>query len=290
MRTLGGGEVLDRSTWRLKMGKEHVIASLDRKEKALGSQPDYVASVIDEAPFALVQAKELSKRAAIAEEDLRVLLASLEEQGAIVPARGGQWFPGEGLARARQRMLSALDACYRRNPYRVHIPKLEVRDEARLEGDYFEALLVQLDGEGVIENLRGGRVGLPGREIELEGVEKQGYDLLTESYRAELFTPPRLDELATAKKIDLAVLERIAALLVDQGTWVRLTPDVVVAAEAVESAVEKLKAHFDANGPFGASEAKDLLGTTRKFAIPLLEYLDAQKRTRRVGDQREVIG
>ncbi len=289
MLTLGGGEVLDRSTWRLKMGKEHVIASLDRKEKALGSQPDFVASVIDEAPFALVDVKELSRRIAIPESELRPILASLEEQGAIVAATGGPWFPAEGLERARRRVLAAIDGCYRRNPYRVHVSKLEVRDECRLEGEYYEALLSFLGEAGVIENLRGGRLGLPGREVSLEGEDRRAYDLLLESYRSELFTPPRLDELAESRSIALEVLERVAALLVDQGTWVRLTPEVVVDSEAVETAVVRLKEHFEAHGPFGASEAKDLLGTTRKFAIPLLEYLDSRKRTRRVGDKREMI-
>ncbi len=289
MLTLGGGEVLDRSTWRLKMGKDHVLASLDRKEQALGSQPDYVASVVDEDPFALVSVKDLSKRAAIAEAELRVILTSLEEQGAIVPARGGHWFPGEGLGRARQRVLAGLDSCFRRNPYRVHVPKLEVRDEARLEGEYFEALLVKLDSEGVIESLRGGKVGLPGREVGLDEADQKAYELLRETYRTQLFAPPRLDELAEARKLDLASLERLASLLVDQGLWVRLNPEVQLEAEAIEIAFEKLKTYFQANGPFSASVAKDVLQTTRKFAIPILERLDALKRTRRVGDAREVL-
>ena len=289
MLTLGGGEILDRSTWRLKMGKDHVLASLDRKEQALGSQPDYVASVIDEAPFALVSAKDLSKRAAIAEAELREILASLEEQGAIVPARGGNWFPGEGLTRARQRVLTGLDACFRRNPYRVHVPKLEVRDEARLEGEYFEALLVQLDSEGVIESLRGGKVGLPGREIGLDESDAKIYEQMRAAYRKDLFAPPRLDEFAESAGHDFAAVERLASLLVDQGAWVRLNPEVQLEAEAIDAALAKLKEHFVAHGPFSASVAKDVLGTTRKFAIPILEHLDLLKKTRRVGDAREVI-
>ncbi len=289
MQTLGGGEVLDRSTWRLKMGKEHVLASLDRKEKALGSQPDYIASVIDEAPFSLVGVKELSRRAAIAESELRDIFASLEEQGAVVPARGGQWFPGEGLSRARTRVTTALDSCYRNNPYRVHVPKLEVRDAARLDADYFEALLVKLDEEGTIESLRGGRVGLPDREIELDPQDRAHYDKLRSIFQEQLFQPPRLDELAESWGVELTQLESLASLLVDQGIWVRLNPEVLLESQAIEDALAQLREHFEAHGPFSASAAKDVLGTTRKFAIPLLEYLDAQKRTRRVGEVREVL-
>ncbi len=290
MLTLGGGEILDRSTWRLKMGKEHVLASLDRKEQALGSQPDYVASVIDETPYQLVQVKELSRRAAIGESELREILADLEARGAIVAGRGGHWFSGEGLERARARVLGALDACCRKNPYRIHVPKLEIRDEARLEGEYFESLLVRLDEEGVIESLRGGRVGLPGRELTLDDADRKAYDRLRELYREHLFAPPRLDELAERDQLEPARLERLQALLIDQGVWVRLASDVVLDQEAVEEALRRFQEYFEANGAFSASQAKDILGTTRKFAIPLLEYLDKLKRTRRVGDAREMVG
>jgi selenocysteine-specific elongation factor len=290
VETLGGGEVLDRSIWRLKMGKEHVLASLGRKELALGSQPDFVASVIDETPFQLVSAKELSRRVAIGEESLRQILADLESRGAIVPAGGGSWFSAEGLGRARARLLAALDACFRRDPYRVHVPKLELRDEARFEGEFFEALLVQLGETGAIENVRGGRVGLRSRELDMSADDRAAHDLLREVFREKLFAPPRLDELASARGLDLARLERLQALLIDQGLWVRLAVDVVLDAESIEEAVRRLKAHFDAHGPFGAADAKDLLGTTRKFAIPLLEHLDKTKRTRRRGDEREMVG
>ena len=290
MITLGGGEVLDRSTWRLKMGKEHVIASLDRKEQALGSLPDFVASVIDEAPYSLVTVKELSKRAAMTEDDLRSITADLETQGSLVAARGGSWFSGAGLSRARDRVLAALEKSFRENPYRVSVPKLEIRDATRLDNDFFEALLVRLDADGDLESQRGGKLALPGREIALEGDDRRAYDLLREQFQSQLFSPPRLEELATAHSISQEILEKIAALLVDQGVWLRLTPEVLLEAEAIEAAVTKLKAHYEAEGAFGASVAKDLLGTSRKFAIPILEYLDAQKRTKRVGDAREVIG
>lgn len=290
MRTLGGGEILDRSVWRLKMGKEHVLASLGRKEQALGSQPDYVASVVDEAPFQLVTVKDLSRRVAIEEGELRAILAGLEERGSIAPARGGSWFPAEGLDRARRRVLDALDTCYRHDPYRVAVPKLELRDRAHLENEYFEALVVRLDEEGVLENRRGGRIVLPSREVELDPADRTAYDLLCETYREHLFGPPRLDELAERSGQDLARLERLAALLIDQGKWVRLTPDVLLDAEALEEGLRRLREFYATEGPFTASQAKDILGTTRKFTIPFLESLDQRRITKRVGDAREFVG
>ena len=68
----------------------------------------------------------------------------------------------------------------------------------------------------------------------------------------------------------------------------RIATDVALSKEAIPGAVKKLVQLFEREGAFSASQAKDALGTTRKFAIPLLEYLDKQGWTRRKGDRREI--
>lgn len=78
------------------------------------------------------------------------------------------------------------------------------------------------------------------------------------------------------------------ALLIDQGQVIRIATDVALLAEAIPQALQKLAALFEKEGAFTASQAKDVLGTTRKFAIPLLEYLDKTGWTRRNGDRREI--
>ena len=69
---------------------------------------------------------------------------------------------------------------------------------------------------------------------------------------------------------------------------IRISTDVALLAEAIPAAVKKLAELFEREGAFSASQAKDQLGTTRKFAIPLLEYLDKNGWTRRNGDRREI--
>lgn len=103
-----------------------------------------------------------------------------------------------------------------------------------------------------------------------------------------LFDPAKMEDLSATISVARDVLDRLQGFLVDRGELIRITSDVVLSAVAIPAAVKKLAHLFDTDGAFSASQAKDVLGTTRKFAIPLLEYLDKQGWTRRNGDRREI--
>ena len=87
----------------------------------------------------------------------------------------------------------------------------------------------------------------------------------------------------------LPLLEKLQALLLDQEIFLRISSDIVLHRDALEDGIAKIRQLFSDRGEFSAAEAKDALDTTRKFAIPFLEYLDQSKVTRRVGDKREMV-
>lgn len=292
MVTLGGGEILDRSAWRLKSGKEYVIELLRQKEAALGSNLDFVRSLLSESHVKVLVKSEMAARASLGDEELASILSELESSGEITPARQhGTWLCRDGIEAGRKRVLSALDDCYREASHRVYVPKLEVRNRVRLDEAFFEELMVRLSADGALELHRGGKLSLPGREIELAPDEKSAYDLLVSIFREKLFTPPRLEEIAAAQpgSISTGLLERMQVLLIDQEELLSVSTDIVLHASAIEEARTRLRSLFEEKGEFTAAEAKDALGTSRKFAIPLLEYFDRVKLTRRVGDKRELV-
>jgi selenocysteine-specific elongation factor len=73
------------------------------------------------------------------------------------------------------------------------------------------------------------------------------------------------------------------------GEHVRVAPDVAFTAAALDDAVARLRAAYEREGPLTAARAKQVLGTSRKYALPLLETLDRLGRTRRRGDVRDVL-
>ncbi len=289
MVTLGGGEILDRSTWRLKTGKTYVLEALERKHSALGSKEEFVESVVLEAPFRLVEPKEISVRVGMPLDEVKSIFATLEERRVLIPAGGGRgWFCRDGVELGEKRIVNALRECYERDSYRVHVPKLEVRDQSHLDNDFFEAIADYLATEGKLRLLRGGRVSLPERRLELRPDEQRCYDAVLESFRDNLFTPLRAEEIAQQAGKDLALVNRMVGLLIDEEKFVRVSPDTIVHKDAIEEGAARLRRLYESEGPFSASQARVVLDTSRKFIIPFLEFMDHNRVTRRVGDQREI--
>ncbi len=290
MLTLGGGEILDRSAWRLKHGKEYVLQALERKKDALGSRTDFIASIVHEAPLRLIDVPTIARRASLPEGDVKSVFEELEERGEILPTTAtGRWFSSEGVTLGAKRIRGALESAFAEEPHRIFVAKPEVRDRSRLEGDFFERVLVHLDAQGVIKVERGGRVSLPDRKLDLSKNERVCYELVREEYANNPFNPADTDSLAEQHSRSANIIGKMRQLLVDQEILVRVSTDIILHDDAVEVAKEKLRELFVAEGPFTASRAKDAMETSRKFAIPLLEYLDSVKFTRRVKDLRELV-
>ena len=288
MITLGGGEILDRSRWRLKTGKDFVVESVRRKMSALDSPQDYLRSLLRDALLEIHTTEDLSRRMTITQEQVSQYLQELTEAGDLKALPGERWLVQEGVRMAGERITGAIEAAFREDPYRVSVKALEIRDALRLEETFLEAVYQQLVEEERIHRLRGGRLSLPGYEPPIPEGERQALEKYRNYLSEHLFEAARNEDLAPMLGTSEALIGKLQSLLVDRGELVRLTPDVVLLEEAILEAVRRLAAHHETAGPFSAAEAKDLLGTTRKFAIPLLEYLDKQGWTRRREDRREM--
>jgi selenocysteine-specific elongation factor len=101
---------------------------------------------------------------------------------------------------------------------------------------------------------------------------------------AEPFTPPGLGEAAQRAGASWALVRELEAV----GDLVRLGPDLAVTAAALQSATDWLRDAYQREGALTAARAKDVLATTRKYAVPLLEELDRRGATQRTGDLREL--
>ncbi|CAN5761065.1 selenocysteine-specific translation elongation factor [soil metagenome] len=131
----------------------------------------------------------------------------------------------------------------------------------------------------------GAGVRLPEHRVELDDAQQQARAHLLAALDAEPFAPPGLAEAAAAAGASTALVRELEA----SGDLVRLAPDVALTATAVAKAVDLLRSAVAADGPVTASQARQVLATSRRFALPLLEELDRRGVTRRAGDTRTVI-
>ena len=105
-------------------------------------------------------------------------------------------------------------------------------------------------------------------------------------FRSVSFQPPVLKEVFNTAGTPDGSGKAALQVLVDEGTLIRLKDDLIYHQVALDEAQSKLESYLNENDNISASEFRDLLGITRKHAIPLLEYFDTARVTLRVGDKR----
>ncbi|THB69380.1 MAG: selenocysteine-specific translation factor, partial [Desulfovibrio sp.] len=127
---------------------------------------------------------------------------------------------------------------------------------------------------------------LPGHTVSLASDQEGLKQTLLDAYSQAGLTPPNLKDVLAPLDLTHKQAAPVLKLLVDQGHLVKVTEELYFPPSALDGLVEKVRGHFTDNETLDAPQFKELTGLSRKFAIPLLEHLDKQKITVRVGDAR----
>jgi selenocysteine-specific elongation factor len=289
--TLGGGTVLRVLGARHRRGTPELLAALRACEGAAADRR--VALEVERAGVAGLTRAALQMRLG---QPPRVVAGALErlqaskevirfdrERGAMIAA--------PAFAALAERALAAVAAFHAAQPLAEGMGREELR--AKVTGDprLLHAVLESLAAAHrlVVERET---VRLPEHDAR-RSQAASGVTSLAERvdqlYRTAALAPPRPAEAATTLKVELRELERALDVLVRGGALLRLK-DLLFHREAIDHLRTRLLAHFEAKREITPQEWKELVGGTRKFAIPLAEHFDAEKLTLRVGEVRKLRG
>jgi len=189
-----------------------------------------------------------------------------------------------------ERLLAALRAHHETHPHAGGMPREEARERLfrRVAPEIFEAVLDGLvSARGLVAR---DRLALAGQGVSLSETEPRAQEALERVYRDAGLTPPDLPTAAAAAGTTLAVAERMILLLVRTRTLVKLDA-LLFHAAALEGLKADIRRTKDEPGVprVDVASFKARFGITRKYAIPLLEYLDRERVTRRMGESRIVL-
>ena len=165
----------------------------------------------------------------------------------------------------------------------------ELRDKLpwRVPARLFRAVLDQLEGENVIAR-EGSLLRLPGHTITLGDNERQSMERITSMLAASPLSPPTLSEMARETGIGRAKLIGFMRLLERTRSVARVTEDLYFLQDSIEGVILTLRAGLSERDEITPAMFRDRFNTTRKYAIPLLEYLDREGVTVRTGDVRRL--
>ena len=285
--TIGGGEILDQSRWRLKTGKEYVIAQLRDRANAVGNVDRLIVNTLSSAGFEALADKELAVRVGLSTEEAKVKIAHLVESGELRRAgRAGCFLSAARQNEAKAQTLRIAREFFEKNPRRLTMDKLQLRQSLAAGDVFFQDLLHAMAGQGVLEETSGGKLRFRDFGPRLSEVDEEIRKQTLAAVKAAPFMPPAPAALAEKNGWTEQVALDIAALLEEEGELLRVGDGILFHREAIEDAKTRLRGHLDEHGSITAGDAKNLLGSTRKYSIPLLEHLDQIGFTIRQGDKR----
>ena len=272
--TLGGGEILDAHPRRHRRFQAAVIQSLQARE---GSAEDAVLAVL-EASGAL-EPREIALQCSMPEPEVGQVLENLVGGGRAVSigsSEGRRLF----LSANRWRHLAAEATALLRDyhslfPLRQGMPREELRSRLKAQSRHFDGLVRRLADDGELTD-EGSALRLPAHVVMLSSAQQARSDQFLKALSEFPYSPPTESPLET----------ELLNLLLEQKRVVKLGEGIVFSATAYEEMVKQIVEHMRSEGTITVAEVRDLFDTSRKYAKALMEHLDAQKITRRVGDER----
>jgi selenocysteine-specific elongation factor len=188
---------------------------------------------------------------------------------------------------AKAGILTRLQSTLERTRLSGGLPKEQLRDR-HTDAAIFDRILAELAQGGRLET-SGDLVRLPGKGVQLRDEEAEAKQTIELAFKAAGLKVPALNEVLGGLKLDRARGQKIVTLLLRDRVLVKVSDDLVFHRDALGVLRQMLAAQKANSAEIDVSRFKDMAGVSRKYAIPLLEYLDRERVTRRVGDKRVIL-
>ncbi len=286
VETIGGGIVLDPLWPPVRRATVEALAELGRLDEGLSER---LLAWVEQSRESGAAEESLAARAGIGREEVRAAMAEPIASGRAHALRRSpeRYIGEEPLSRLAVRARKEIEEGLSETSGSVGLPRRTLLARLLPSADprWAEAVEKALVSRGAYL-IAGEEARLPGRE-DLAGTERELSERVAEAFRRRGLDPPSLTDVAQEVGHKQKVVEGLATYLVRRGALLRLPGGWLVAREAVEDVIGRLRA--SGKETLDVGQFKEMFGLTRRLAIPLLEYLDGAKVTRRIGDRRQIL-
>ena len=283
--TIGGGTIIDANAPKQKRFKEDVLEQLATKEE--GSLYDVLLQELRFQPEQTLTTAELVKKTGAKEEDIHREIAQLLEDEQIHDLKNSEYISQFGLDMIGSKMKTTLEAYQQKYPLRPGYPKEDMRSRhfPAINGKTFNAILKALEANGRIKS-GSNLLALPGFQPLPDQADQERLEQIMASMNQRLFNPPSAEELRQEVGSDEAHFQELLTYLLNEEQLVKIGTDIFFSRQAIEEGKTRMDKYFRDEKELSVATARDLFDTSRKYALPLVEYYDKIRFTRRVGDMR----
>ncbi len=282
--TIGGGVVLDAAP--IPRFKGETVDPL-LKVSVEGKVEEMLNARIARRGYQGLPIAQAVAETGLRKEEIASILAKPLADGVVLKL-GDLYLDYPVMVALSSLIPQSLESFHKNNPLVAGMRKEILREKFTLSPEVCAAVLDVLVREKKLE-VSGDVVRLPGRGVVMENEESASQREIEHAFASAGLKVPALKDVLAGLQVDMARAQKIVTLLLRDRVLVKLADDLVFHRSALDDLKKHLAAHKSKAGKINVTQFKDLAGVSRKYAIPLLEYLDRERVTRRVGDERQIL-
>jgi len=284
VQTIGGGVIVETMPRRLKRNRPEVARDLTDRAEAVVEETSFVEYCVKAADAIAVRPADVSVRAKVLPARLEEILGALVCAEKVIELTPGRYVHVDTVRDVGQRLVDAVADYHRQSPDSPGLTLEALQGSCGIPKAVLEPLVVLLKEQGRLVE-RHHRLALPDHRETVAGQDPllTGIEAL---FRERGFHPPSADDVIEHTGAAKDKVAESLKLLVEHERLVQVDRDLLFHADSVEHARQALVEFIGKEGKLESVKFKYLIDTTRKFAIPLLDYFDRTGVTRRVGNTR----
>ena len=286
MTTIGGGEILDVDPPKLKRMKKESKSRFEFFEKS--SDKQRLKKIIEENGISGSSLSKLSGRVPQTISKIRTLIKELQDKKEIliIDLDSGLSVEKNEFEKFKKDLENEIKNFHKKNPLKSSAPKEEIRSRlGKINEKIFSIGLKDLKKIGIIDEDQT-TVKISSHTIVLDTEQEILCQKIETIFLNAKFKPPSFKSIISDQQLTEKKLTEIIQILVSEKKLIILKGDLVFHSKSIDNARSELESFILQKKEITASEFRDLLGISRKFAIPILEHFDIMKITVRVGDKR----
>jgi selenocysteine-specific elongation factor len=279
--TIGGGVVLDNHPPR-----RATAAYLDALEVEVDSSPrDLLRSRVIASGTAGLNLADAVARTGLNPARVVALLQELP----MIQRFGETLVVDSAVETARRGVVMLIETFHKQNPLAQGIGREELRGRMpNVAPEIFDGVLRRLVTEAVVET-GGEQIWMAGRRVVMRDEEAESKQKIEQAFAAAGLQVPALEEVLAGLNLDPTRAQKLVTLLLRENALVKISADLVFHRNALDQLRSRLLERKAVSPKLDVAAFKEMTGVSRKYAIPLLEYLDRERVTRRAGDAREIL-
>ncbi len=277
--TIGGGTVLDPSPERRR--RKDTTSDLEVLER--GSLSERIAMKVKKAGLRGMDASSLAGWIKAEIPAMEESLKQLKAQRLLIQLNSTLLHREvyQGISKSVQ---ETLEKFHKENPLSPGMPKEELRGQTRINPEIWGSWLASMETVTVDKDVVRLR-NFTATSSDSSAASSKILEILEKAR----FQPPSKEELSEALSLPQKLAGDMLKLMSKEGALVRINDSMYISASAYKELISRLRTFFGKKPDMTVAEFRDILGTTRKYALPFLEYLDSNKITLRVGDVRKFL-